>query len=57
MRLGLQQRYQISERDIQQRLAVHQGTRGGGLRKVAGTQASSRPQQTVPRDIRTYAVV
>jgi hypothetical protein len=26
MRLGLQQRYQISERDIRQRLAVYHGT-------------------------------
>ena len=36
MNLGLQQRYQISERDIPQRLAVYHGTRGGGPSQGGG---------------------
>ncbi len=56
MSLGLQQRYQISERDIPQRLAVYHGTRGGGRRKVADIQVSSCPGAVVGRDIQTYAV-
>jgi len=49
MSLALQQRDQISERDIPQRLAVYQGTRGGGAyarwrdftRPLAGSGSSA----------------
>ena len=57
MSLALQQRYQISERDIPQRLAVYHGTRGGGgLRKVAGIHASPCRVGLIGRDIQNYAV-
>jgi len=56
MSLALQQRYQISERDIPQRLAVYHGTRGGGLRKVAGIHASPCRVGFIGRDIQNYAV-
>ena len=36
MRRALQPRYQISERDIPQRLAVYHGTRGGGPTQGGG---------------------
>jgi hypothetical protein len=56
MRLALQQRDQISERDIPQRLAVSHGTRGGGLRKGAGIHACPCHVGLIGRDIQNDAV-
>jgi hypothetical protein len=44
MSLALQQRYQISERDISQRLVVYHGTRGG-----APTQGGGNSRTPLPR--------
>ena len=56
MSLALQQRYQISERDIPQRLAVYDGTRGGGLCRVAGIHASPCRVGLIGRDIQNCTV-
>jgi hypothetical protein len=55
MSLALPQRYQISERDIPQRLAVYHGRGAGGLRKVAGIHASPCRVGLIGRDIQNYA--
>jgi hypothetical protein len=41
MNLGLQQRYQISARDIPRRFAVYHGTRGGGPSQGGGNSGIS----------------
>jgi len=56
MSLALQQRYQISERDIPQRLAVYHGTWGGVRRKGAGIHASPCRVGLIGRDLQNYAV-
>jgi hypothetical protein len=45
MSLALQQRYQISERDIPQRLAVYHGTRGGGPTQSGGSSRVPLPRR------------
>jgi hypothetical protein len=45
MSLALPQRYQISERDIPQRLAVSHGTRGGGPAQGGGNSRVSLPRR------------
>ena len=45
MGFSLQQRYQISERDIPQRLAVYHGTRGGGLAQGGGNSRVPLPRR------------
>ncbi len=57
MSLALRQRYQISERDIPQRLAVYHWDAGlRELRKVAEIRASSCRVGLIGRDIQNYAV-
>jgi len=45
MSLALQQRSQVSERDIPQRLAVYHGTRGGGPTQGAGNSRVPLPRR------------
>jgi len=57
MSLALQPRYQISERDIPQCLAVYHKTRGDGI--LARWRNSTRRLATsgfLGRDIRNYAI-
>ena len=53
---GLQQRYQISERDIWQHLVAYHGPRVGSLRNVAEIHASSCRDWLIGRDVQNYAV-